>query len=168
MADANGGNAVTSSTRRPSYQTSRPSRRPSMNCLPVLIPMLLRTVPRRVPPRKAVGTPRPSARASLSSTARVVRTTSRATSGAAITATWRCERRHGAGGYRPEWVKVFSAGIRRSTKCLICRLDRLVPHLLRGTCLMVRLAADRFGFPDFTGRTILVVDDHDDSLNFLF
>jgi CheY-like chemotaxis protein len=33
---------------------------------------------------------------------------------------------------------------------------------------MVRLPADRFGFPDFTGRTILVVDDHDDSLEFLF
>ena len=26
---------------------------------------------------------------------------------------------------------------------------------------------DRFGFPDFTGSTILVVDDHQDSLDFL-
>lgn len=26
---------------------------------------------------------------------------------------------------------------------------------------------DRFGYPDFTGKTILVVDDHQDSLDFL-
>jgi CheY-like chemotaxis protein len=28
-------------------------------------------------------------------------------------------------------------------------------------------ASDRFGFPDFTGRTILVIDDFQDSLDFL-
>lgn len=28
-------------------------------------------------------------------------------------------------------------------------------------------AADRFGFPDFTGRTILVIEDHEDGLEFL-
>jgi hypothetical protein len=28
-------------------------------------------------------------------------------------------------------------------------------------------AADRFGYPDVTGNTILVVDDHQDSLDFL-
>ena len=27
--------------------------------------------------------------------------------------------------------------------------------------------ADRFGFPDFSGKTILVIDDHADSLDFL-
>lgn len=29
------------------------------------------------------------------------------------------------------------------------------------------LRADRFGYPDFKGRTILVVDDHQDSLDFM-
>jgi CheY-like chemotaxis protein len=33
--------------------------------------------------------------------------------------------------------------------------------------LLVRPPADRFGYPDFTGHTILVVDDHQDSLDFL-
>jgi len=28
-------------------------------------------------------------------------------------------------------------------------------------------APDRFGFPDFSGRTILIVDDHEDSLQFI-
>ncbi len=28
-------------------------------------------------------------------------------------------------------------------------------------------SSDRFGFPDFTGSTILVIDDHQDSLDFL-
>jgi CheY-like chemotaxis protein len=27
--------------------------------------------------------------------------------------------------------------------------------------------SDRFGYPDFTGKTILIVDDHQDSLDFL-
>ena len=32
---------------------------------------------------------------------------------------------------------------------------------------MTPAVPDRFGFPDFSGRCILVVDDHDDSLEFL-
>ena len=31
----------------------------------------------------------------------------------------------------------------------------------------MRSPPERFGFPDFTGKTILVVDDHQDSLDFL-
>jgi CheY-like chemotaxis protein len=33
--------------------------------------------------------------------------------------------------------------------------------------LVMRTAPDRFGYPDFSGKSVLIIDDHQDSLDFL-